>query len=230
MPSTNVGQIDSTGPRAATQESAFGTVPSTQAAAAGPEAPSADANPRPTPPTTVIWPDPPPTPSLVKADDPGAATPSHDPAYSVAGTSDGISRKYERTSAFDIPIAIFPAFAFGLVVLGFCLRFLMKHAAARRAQEIDYAEGGTTPTDDYAKPAGNGLADEATSVGEDDFGSFVSAVSGRGPLERIVRSVHSTNEIGVREARLAQLREDIGQRLAWAEPEQQHTSRQKLAS
>jgi hypothetical protein len=29
---------------------------------------------------------------------------------------------------------------------------------------------------------------------------------------------------------LARLREDIGQRLGWAEPEQQHLSRQKLAS
>jgi hypothetical protein len=153
---------------------------------------------------------------------------SHNTVYSVADTSDSVSRKDERT--FEIPIVLFPAFAFGLVVLGFGLRFVMKHVAARRAQEIVHTEAVTTPTHDYAKPSGNGLADEPPNFGEDDFQTFVSAVSGRGPLERIVRSVHSATDVGVREARLARLREDIGQRLGWAEPEQEHSSRQKLTS
>jgi hypothetical protein len=151
--------------------------------------------------------------------------------YSVAAdTSDNVSRKDERTSWFDIPIGLFPAFAFGLVVLGFGLRLLMKRAAARRAQEIVHTEAVTTPTHDYARPSGNGLADESTNFSEDEFQTFVSAVGGRGPLERIVRSVHPPSDIGAREARLARLCEDIGQRLGWAEPEQQYSSRQKLAS
>jgi hypothetical protein len=243
MPSTNGAQAGSTGPReidssarqpepvvTPTQESAYGTVPAMQVAAAVPEVPSSDADPRPTAPTTSIWPDPPPIPPSVKADDAGAAAASHDPVYSVADASDSVSRKEERTSTFDIPIGLFPAFAFGLVVLCFGLRFLMKRAADRRAQEVGHTEAVTTTTHDYAKPSGNGLADEPTNFAEDDYKTFVSAVSGRGPLERVVRSVHSANDICAREARLAQLREDIGQRLGWAEPEQQYSSRQKLAS
>jgi hypothetical protein len=195
-----------------------------QVAAAGPETPLPDADPRPTAPTT-IWPDPPPIQPLVKADEGEAVTASPDPAYSVADASDSVSREDERTSTFDIPIGIFPALAFGLVVIGFGLRFLMRRAAARRAQEIVHTEGITTPTHDYAKPSGDGLTDEPANFGEDDFRTFVSAVGGSATLERIVRSVHSPNDM--REARLARLREDIGQRLGWAEPELEHSSRQK---
>jgi hypothetical protein len=105
-------------------------------------------------------------------------------------------------------------------VLFFGLRSVMKHAAAHRTQEIVHTEAVTPLNHDYAKPSGNRLADDPPRFGEDDFQTFVSAVSGRGPLERIVRSVQSANDIGVREARLAQLRKDIGQRLGWAEPGQ----------
>jgi hypothetical protein len=243
MPSTNGAQAGSTGPGdidssvrqrepviTPTQETASGRVPTMEAEAAVPEAPPSKADPRPPAPTTSIWPDPPPISPSVKMDDDEAPTASHDPVYSVADTSDSVSRKDERTSTFEIPIVLFPAFAFGLVVLGFGLPFVMKHAAARRAQEIVHIAAVTIPTHDYAKPSGNGLADEPPNFGEDDFQTFVSAVGGSGSLERIVSSVHSGNGIGAREARLARLREDIGQRLGWAEPEQQHSSRQKLAS
>jgi hypothetical protein len=237
VPSTDVSQTGSTGLRnvdttavrqpepvfTAPQEPASGTMPTMQAAAAAPDTPSFEADPRPTAPTTTIWPDPPAIPASIKADD---AIASHDPVYPVADTSDSVSRKDERTNTFDNPIELFPAFAFGLVVLGFGLRFLMKRAAARRAQEIVHTEAVTTPTHDYVKPSGNGLADEPTNFREDNFQSFASAVNGGGPLD----SVHFASDIGAREARLAQLREDIGQRLGWAEPEQQHSSRQRLAS
>jgi hypothetical protein len=242
-PPTNVGQLRPTGPRdidssarqpepvvAATDEPTSGNVPTMRVAAAGTETPLSAADPRPSAPTTPIWPDPPPIPPSVQADNAGAATASPDPAYSVADASDGVSRMDERTSTFGIPIGLFPALAFGLVVLGFGLRFLMRRAAARRAQEIAHTEAITTPTHDYAKPSGDGLTDEPTNFGEDDFQKFVSAVGGSGTLERIVRSVHSPNDIGAREARLARLREDIGQRLGWAEPELEHSLRQKLAS
>jgi hypothetical protein len=243
MPLTNVGQIRPTGPRnidntarqpepivAATDEPASGNVPTMEVAAAGPETPLSAADPRPTAPATPIWPDPPPIPPSVQADNAGAATASPEPAYSVADASDGVSRRDERTSTFDIPIGLFPALAFGLVVLGFGLRFLMRRAVARRAQEVVRTEAITTPTHDYAKPSGDGLTDEPTNFGEDDFQTFVSAVGGSGTLERIVRSVHAPNDIGAREARLARLREDIGQRLGWAEPELERSSRRKLAS
>jgi hypothetical protein len=232
-PPTNVGQIRPTGPRdndssarqpepvvAATDEPASGNVPTMKVAAAGPETPLSTADPRPTAPATPIWPDPPPISPSVQADNAEAATASPDPAYSDA--SDSVSRMDERTSKSGIPIGLFPALALGLVVFGFGLRFLMRHAAARRAQEIV-----TTPTHDYAKPSGDGLKDGPTNSGEDVFQKFVSAVGGSGTLERIVHSVHSPNHVGPREARLARLREDICQCLGWAKPELQHSSRQK---
>jgi hypothetical protein len=212
-----------------TQEAASGTVPTMETAGV-PEAPPSKTDPRPSAPTTSIWPNPPPIPPSIKMDDEEAATASHDPVYSVADTSDSVSKKDERTNTFEIPMVLFPAFAFGLVVLGFGIRFTMKHAAARRVQEIVHTAAVVKPTHNYAKPSGNGPADEPTNFGEDDFLTFVSAVGGSGSLERIVTSVHSGNSIGAREAKLARLREDIGQRLGWAEPERPYSSRQRLAS
>jgi hypothetical protein len=241
MPSTNRAQAGSTRPRhidsgarqpepvfTPTQEAASVTVPTMETAAV-PEAPPSETDPRPPAPTTSIWPDPPPIPTSIKIDDEEAARVSHDPVYSVADTSDSVSRKDERTSTFEIPMVLFPAFAFGLVVLGFGIRFTMKHAAARRVQEIVHT-AVVKPTHNHAKSPGKGPADEPTNLGEDDFQTFVSAVSGGGPLERIVSSVHSANDIGAREAKLARLREDLGRSLGWAEPEQHYSSRQKRAS
>ena len=150
--------------------------------------------------------------------------------FPVSDTTDSVSRNGERTSAFEIPIAIFPAFAFGLVVIGFAVRFLTKDAATRPAQEVDQTTAVTILDDDHIRPSDNRLADEPTNFGEDDLQSFVSALSSRGPLERKVGSVQPANEISAREARLAQLREDIGQRLGWAEPTRQYPSKQKVAS
>lgn len=239
MRPTTVGQIRSSRPRdvdsssqqpepviPAKEEPASGAVPTMQVAATGPEIPSSEAEPPPTAPAT-IWPDPPPIPPLVKAENTGPTPASADPAYLVADASDSISN--EQTSRFDIPIELFPAFAFGLVVLGFAYRFLTNRAAARRLREDEHAEALTTSIDQYAKPAGNGVANCAANNVEDDFELFVSAVSGDGPLEQIIRSGRSTNDIGVREAKLAQLREDIGQRLGWAEPEPRHSSQRTLS-
>ena len=190
---------------------------------------SSDANGQQTVPTAV-WPDPPPITPTVNAGEAIAATASDDPVYPVTDTTDSVSRNGERNSTFEIPIAIFPAFAFGLVVIVFAVRFLTKDAAPRPAQEVDQTAAVTTPDDDHIKSPENRLAEEPTSFGEGDFQSFVSAVSSRGPLERIVGSVHPANEISAREAKLAQLREDIGQRLGWAEPTRQYSSKQKVAS
>jgi hypothetical protein len=143
-----------------------------------------------------MWPDPPPV--------------------AVSGTTDSAARNGERTSKVEIPIAIFPALALGLVVIGLGVRFFMKNAAAGRTQEVDNAEGVTTFDDDHIESSDNLSADEPT---EDDFLSFVSAVGGGGPLDR---------ELSGRETRLARLREEIDQRLGWAEPMQQYPS--KLAS
>jgi hypothetical protein len=239
VPSRHVGQIGSAGRDidselsqpytvvAAAEESVLGAVQSTQGDAAAPEAPSSDSSVGPAVPT-VVWPDPPPIRPSMKANDAEGATALRDPVYSVALTSDDLSRGDERTSTHNVPITLFPVVAFGLVVLAFGFRFLTKHAAARRAQQDDDTRAITTLSNDLAKPVGNGLADEAANGAEDDFESFVSASTGLGPLDRIIRS--SANDVGAREARLAQLREEIGQRLGWAKPVQQHSAGLRVAS
>jgi hypothetical protein len=237
VPSTSAGQIgsavtngiDGSSGQAepstnAIQGPASNTVPNRSASQPGPpenrqaatalrENASSDASGQPTVPTAVVWPDPPRITPSVNAGEAIAATASDDPVYPVTDTTDSVSRNGERTSTSEIPIAIFPAFAFGLVVIGFAVRFLTKGAAPRPAQEVDQTAAVTTLGDDHIKSPENRLAEEPTSFGEGDFQSFVSAVSSRGPLERIVGSVHPANEISAREAKLAQLREDIGQRL-----------------
>jgi hypothetical protein len=159
MPPTNGEQLGSTGARdidrssgqpdpstAAIQEPASSTTSSgsasqpsppenRQAATAPQENALSDANGQPTVPTAVVWPDPPPITRSVNAGEAIAATASDDPAYPVSDTTDSVSRNGERNSTFEIPIAIFPAFAFGLVVIGFAVRFLTKDAATRPAQK-----------------------------------------------------------------------------------------------
>jgi hypothetical protein len=50
--------------------------------------------------------------------------PVSDITVSVAGNG-------ERTSKFEIPIMIFPGLAFGLVVIGFGIREIMKDSESR---------------------------------------------------------------------------------------------------
>jgi hypothetical protein len=179
--------------------------------------------------TAVVWPDPPPiAPSVTPREANAVALDAS--INLVSETADGAARDGEPISKVEIPIAIFPALALGLAVIGLLVRFLMKDSAAGRAQEVDNTGAVTILDDDHIKSSDNRPADEPTGFGEDDFLSFVSAVSGRGPLDQIVSSVSSASDVSEREARLAQLRDEIGQRLGWAEPTQQYPSQQKVAS
>jgi hypothetical protein len=179
--------------------------------------------------TAVVWPDPPPIASSVTSREVNAAT-LDAPVKLVSDTTASVAQNGERNSKAEIPMAIFPALALGLVVIGLGVCFLMKGSAAGRTQKVDNTGAVTILDNHHIGPSDNRPADKPTSFGEDDFLSFVSAVSSGGRLDRIVGSVYSANEISGREARLAQLREDIGQRLGWAKPMQQYQSKQKLAS
>jgi len=150
------------------------------------------------------------------------------PVDLVSETTDRADRNGELTSKFEIPIIAFPGLAIGLVVIGFGARLIMKRYSARRAQTLDHTEAVTISYEDHAASFDNQCADESTSLGEDNFQSFVSAVSGRGPLERIVGS-GQTQEISAREARLAQLREDIDRRLRRPGPTQERPPKQTVA-
>jgi hypothetical protein len=147
----------------------------------------------------------------------------------VSDTTDSAVRNDERTSKFEIPIIIFPALAIGLVVVGFGARLIMKDSAARRAQTVNHTEAVTISDEDHPGSSANRRADESTSLGEDDFQSFVSAVSGYAPSDSTIGSVQLTNEISRREAKLARLREDIDRRLRWSEPTYERPPKQKVA-
>ena len=192
------------------------------------ESPSSDIGVRATPPTSVIWPDPPPMAAPINAREANAAAAIDAPVDLVSETTDRADRNGELTSKFEIPIIAFPGLAIGLVVIGFEARLIMKRYSARRAQTLDHTEAVTISYEDHAASSDNQCADESTSLGEDYFQSFVSAVSGRGPLERIVGS-GQTQEISAREARLAQLREDIDRRLRRPGPTQERPPKQTVA-
>src|SRR5262249_41068544 len=69
------------------------------------------------------------------------------------------------------------------------------------AKQGDSTTAITTPSDVHLAPAGNGLSDEPINVVKDDLELLLSASGGQGPLDRIVHSVHSANDVGAREAR-----------------------------
>jgi len=164
----------------------------------------------------------------INAREANAAAAVDAPVDLVSETTDRADRNGELTSKFEIPIIAFPGLAIGLVVIGFGARLIMKRYSARRAQTLDHTEAVTISYEDHAASFDNQCADESTSLGEDNFQSFVSAVSGRGPLERIVGS-GQTQEISAREARLAQLREDIDRRLRRPGPTQERPPKQTVA-
>ena len=179
----------------------------------------------------MVWPDPPPFVQIAPSVNAGRAIAVTEPdnhAVAVSDTTESVAKNDGQTSKFEIPVATFPALAIGLVVIGFGVRFLVKYSAARSAQTIDHTEAVTIiPDDDHIKSSHNRSADDETAnFGEDDFGSFVSAVGGGGPLP-IVGSVHPT--ISAREARLAKLFDDVHQHLGWDGSTQQ-CSKQKAVS
>jgi hypothetical protein len=252
VPSTSAGQTGSTAahdidgpsgqgepPTKAIQDPASNTIPNRSASQIAPredtelpasrESNSSDTGIQATAPTAVVWPDPPPPrAAAINAREANAVV--ADAALGpVPDNADSAGSNSERTSEFEIPIIVFPALAIGLVVIGFGARLIMKGSAARRAQTVDPTEAVTISDEDHAGSSENRRADRSTGLGEDDFQSFVSAVSGRGPLERIVGSVQTTNEISAREARLAQLREDIDRRLRWPEPTRAQPPKQPVA-
>ena len=80
--------------------------------------------------TAVVWPDPPPIASSVTSREVNAAT-LDAPMNPVSDITDSVAGNGERTSKFEIPIMIFPGLAFGLVVIGFGIREIMRDSESR---------------------------------------------------------------------------------------------------
>jgi hypothetical protein len=180
---------------------------------------SSDASGQVTATTAVAWPEPAPVaPSVTPRDANAAAVDAI--MNPVSDTADSIVGNGEQTSKFEIPIAVFPALAIGLLVIGFGVRLIMKDYYARRVQTVDHTGGARISEDDHIRLSHNRPADGSTVLKEDDFQLFVSAISDHAPPESTVSSVRLTKEIGRREAKLARLRDDIDRCLGWAEPTQ----------
>jgi hypothetical protein len=118
----------------------------------------------------------------------------------VSDAADSVVGNGEQANKFEMPIAVFPALAIGLVVIGFGVRLFMKDSSARRAQTVDHTGSVTISGDDDIKLSDNRPAYGSTILKEDDFQSFVSAISDYTPSESTVSSVQLTNEISRREA------------------------------
>jgi hypothetical protein len=86
--------------------------------------------------TAVVWPDPPPIASSVTPREVNAAN-------------------GERNSKAEIPMAIFPALALGLVVIGLGVCFLMKGSAAGRTQKVDNTGAVTILDNHHIGPSDN---------------------------------------------------------------------------
>jgi hypothetical protein len=189
------------------------------------ESTSSDTNVETTAPTPVVWPDPPPMAPAISAREASAV--AADAALdAVSDNAESAASTGERTAKFEIPIVVFPALAIGLVVVGFAGRRLIKmDPGARHAQMVDRNEADQSQRQSF----NDRLADSSTRE-EHDFQSFVQAVSDPGPSENTVGPVQTGDEISTREARLAQLREEIDRRRRWPFPAQAQPQRQKVVS
>jgi hypothetical protein len=156
---------------------------------------SSDASGRATAITAVVWPDPPPVaPSVTPREANAAAVDA--PMNPVSDTADSVVGNGEQASKFEIPIVVFPALAIGLVVIGFGVRFIMKDSPACRAQTVDHTGAVTISDDDHIKLSDNRPADGSTILKEDDFQSFVSAISDESIIGKYsgVRSTHQRDQ------------------------------------
>ena len=176
--------------------------------------------------TAVVRSDPPPVAPSVS---PREANAVADIVNPVSDTVDSVVGNGEQASKYEIPIAVFPALAIGLLAIGFGIRFIMKDSHARRAQTVDHTGAITISDDDRLKLAQNRPSDGSTILKEDDFQLFVSEISDNAPPESTISSIQLINAISTREAKLARLRDDIDRCLGWAEPTRRNSPNQKLA-
>ena len=179
-----------------------------------------------TTPSAVVWPDPPPTAPGIKVREADAIPIDADPDP-VSDDTDNPVPNSDRTSKFEIPIIVFPALGIGLVVIGFGTRLVRKGAGAHHAQFVEGTEADTI-ADQNQDEWFNDRCAYSSTVEEHDLQSFVRVVSGRGPSEHTAAPVQTTSDISTRQARLAQLREDIDRRLRWSFPAEAQQQRQHV--
>lgn len=185
-------------PVGASQESTS-TEPSVQVAAAPPP----------------VWPDP-PTTAAIKVQEANAET--ADVRVDLV-SDDGSARSGEQAKNFGMPMIVFPVLALGLVVVGIGSRVVLKNAASHRACTVEGAETDATPGPTRPKRR----ADQYQSgfiQEEQELHSSISAVSDREPFEATSGANELLDDISLREAKLARLRDDIDRRLRRQEPTQ----------
>ena len=114
-------------------------------------------------------------------------------------------------------------------MVGFGTRLVRKDAGAHRVQFVEGTEADTI-ADQKQDEWFNDRCAYSSTIEEHDLQSFVRAVSGRGPSENTAVPVQTANEISTRQARLAQLREDIDRRLRWSFSAEARQQRQHVTS
>jgi hypothetical protein len=194
-------------PVGASQESTS-TEPSVQVAAAPPP----------------VWPDP-PTTAGIKVQEANAET--ADVRVDLV-SDDGSARSGEQAKNFGMPMIVFPVLALGLVVVGIGSSVVLKNAASHHAYTVEGAETDATPGPTCPKRR----ADQYQSgfiQEEQELHSSISAVSGREPFEATSGANELLDDISLREAKLARLRDDIDRRLRRQEPTQLLLSRKQAS-
>jgi hypothetical protein len=147
----------------------------------------------------------------------------------VSGNTDNAAPNGDRTSKFEIPIIVFPALAIGHVLVGFGTRLVRRDAGAHRVQIVDGTEADAI-ADQSQDEWFNDRCAYSSTIEEYDLQSVVRAVSGRGPSENTAATVQTSNEIGTRQARLAQLQENIYRKLRWSFLAEARQQRQQVTS
>jgi hypothetical protein len=174
------------------QQSGMSSETGTQAVAAGPP---------------IASPDPP----IAVASDKtrgSAATATRNYADVVPDEAENSARGGGPINNGATPMMIFPVLALGLALLGIGSRFLKKHAALRRAQ-IVMGETELDRANDQRRDGRDGPDLQESLVEEQEFHSFVSAVSDEGTLRADGDAIKIAREIGKRRHKLAQLRQNI---------------------
>ena len=153
-------------------------------------------------------PDPPIAVASVQTQE-SAATSTRNRADVVSDQAENSAQSGGLNNNTTTPITIFPVLALGLALLGMGSRFLIKHAAARRAQTNVGGLERERTNDQGRREAREGLRRQESVVEVQEFHSFVSAVSDEGTLRADGDVVKITRDIGRRRHRLAQLRQNI---------------------
>jgi hypothetical protein len=160
-----------------------------------------------TAPPPMVRPDPPVAAAVIMSREASAAPGD---VHVNLVSEDPVARSGEQANNFGLPIIVFPALALGLVVMGIGSRVVVRNAALHRVRVTDSAQASAaaaeSPAEQLPSRYERGLVRE-----EQELHSFITALSDRGPFAATSSANKLSDEIRIRQAKLARLRNDIDQ-------------------